>query len=34
MEKALRQLEQIFQGSQAWRCRASCGAKGTEVWPI
>lgn len=34
MEEALRQLEQVIQGSQAWRSRATCGAKQREVWPI
>lgn len=34
MEEALRQLEQVIQGSQVWRSRASCGAKEKEVWPV
>ena len=34
MEEALRQLEQVIQGSQVWRSRASCGAKEREVRPV
>ena len=34
MEEALRQLEQVIQGSQVWRSRATCGAKERELWPI